>query len=88
MPRRPAILPSAHRHGISDERMLHVVGTCPLPLEHPSRARQVIFLAPDPRGVPLEVGAIEDVDGGLTIIHAMRLRPSYREAYEEVMRWL
>ncbi len=83
----PAILPCARRHGISDERMLHVVRTCPLPLEHPTRAGQLIFLGPDQHGVPLEVAVGEDDNGELTIFHAMRMRSGYQAAYEEVMRW-
>jgi len=84
----PQIRPSARKHGISDERMLYVLRTCPRPLEHPAGAGLVIYLAPDREGVPLEVVAFEDDDGQLTIIHAMRLRPSYKKTYEEVMRWL
>ena len=84
----PSILPSARRHRISDERMRYVAATCPLRMEHPEIAGQVICLGPDRNGVPLEVVAFEDDDGELTIIHAMRLRPSYKEDYEEVMRWL
>ena len=58
--------------------MLYVVRTCPMPLDHPANNGQVMYLGPDQRGVPLEVTAFE----------AMRLRPSYRAAYEEVTRWL
>ena len=46
----------------------------------------MIYLGPDQHGVPLEIGAFEDDAGELTIFHAMRMRPGYREAYEEVMR--
>ena len=49
---------------------------------------QVIYLGPDQRGVPLEVPGFQDDNGHVTIIHAMRLRPSYKSAYKEVMRWL
>ena len=82
------IRPSALRHGISEERMRHVVRTCPMPLDHPDGSGQVIFLGPDQRGVPLEVAGFQDDGGNVTTIHAMRLRPSYKSAYEEVMRWL
>jgi hypothetical protein len=68
--------------------MLYVVRTCPMPLDHPANNGQVMCLGLDQRGVPLEVTAFEGDDGQLMIIHAMRLRPSYRAAYEEVMRWL
>lgn len=82
------IRPSARRHGIGEERMLYVVRTCPMPLDHPVDNGQVMYLGPDQRGVPLEVTALEDDNGQLVIIHAMRLRPSYPAAYEEVARWL
>ena len=85
---RPTVRSSALRHGISEGRMLHVIATCPIPLDHPSGSGQVIYLGPDQRGVPLEVAAFQDDEGHLTIVHGMRLRPSYKEAYEEVMRWL
>jgi hypothetical protein len=38
------------------------------------------------RGVPLEVFRLELADGSLLVIHAMRLRASYRDDYEGVMR--
>ena len=46
-----------------------------------------MFLGPDERGVPLEVMGIELADGDLLVIHAMRLRPKYRDAFERVMEW-
>ena len=73
---RPDIRPSALKHGISQDRMRYVVRTCPMPLEHPSGNGQVIFLGPDQHGVPLEVAGFQDDSGHVTIIHAMRLRPS------------
>ena len=85
--REPKVHPSARKHGISAARMLPVVAICPLPMEHLEATGQVIFLGPDQNGVAREVVAFEDDDGELIIIHAMRLRPSYRNAYEEVMRW-
>ncbi len=80
---------SADRHGISPERARHVIerGTMALyPIGAESDAR-VLFFGPDARGVPLEIGAVELADGDLLVIHAMRLRRMYHEAYEEVMRW-
>ena len=68
--------------------MRYVVMTSPCPLEHPEHPGQVIYLGADQSGVPLEVVAFEDDSCELTIIHAMRLRPGYRERYEEVMRCL
>ena len=45
----------------------------------------VIFLGPDEHDVPLEVMGIELADGDLLVIHAMRLRQKYRDAFERVM---
>jgi hypothetical protein len=47
----------------------------------------VLFLGPDANGVPLEVLAIELPAGELLVIHAMRMRRLYRQAYAEVMAW-
>ena len=51
-----------------------------MPLDHPDGSGQVIYLGPDQRGVPLEVAGFQDDNGHVTIIHAMRLRPSYKSA--------
>lgn len=45
----------------------------------------VIFLGPDLNGVPLEVMGVELADGNLVVVHAMKLRPKYRDAYQQVM---
>ena len=83
-----SIRPSGRKHGISDERIRYAIKTCPRVLEHPTIDGQVIFLGPDQNGVPLEVVGWEYDSGEVEIVHAMRLRPSYKDAYEEVMRWL
>ncbi len=82
-----AIRPSARRHGISDERIRHVIATCPLALDHPMNPGQRLFLGVDQHGVPIEVVAYEDAAGTLTVVHAMRLRPSYRRILQQVWRW-
>lgn len=79
---------SARRHGINHERARHVIDHCPMPLyadDDPESA--VIFLGADQFGVDLEVAGIELADGGLRVIHAMRMRRVYRARYEEVMQW-
>lgn len=80
---------SAARHGISRERMRHIVETCRFPLysDDEDRAGLVLFLGSDTHGVPLEVAGIEIADDDLLIIHAMRLRTSNLDDYERVMRW-
>lgn len=81
--------PSASRHGISHERARYVVENCRSPLysAEPDEADLVIFLGPDPRGVPLEVMGVELADGDLLVIHAMRLRAKYRDDYKRIMEW-
>jgi len=77
---------SASRHGISRARATHVVQTCPLPLYSPEAEDEdlVVFLGPDQDGVALEVIALE-LGNGLLVIHAMKLRPKYLEAFRQVM---
>ena len=80
---------SAARHGIHPARVRYIVEQCATPLYSydPDRESLVLFLGPDPRGIPLEVVGVELADGDLLIIHAMRLRERHRDDYNEVMRW-
>lgn len=79
--------PSSTKHGITPERSRWVIDHCRCPLysSGPEEADQVLFLGPDMNGVPLEVLAIELADGDLLVIHAMRMRQKYRDAFAEVM---
>ncbi len=79
--------PSASKHGISQERIKHVIENCACPLysEDPDEEALVIFLGPDQRDVPLEVIGIELEGGDLLVIHAMKMRGKYKKAYEMVM---
>ena len=82
--------PSADRHGISEARIREAVASCPLPLVAPAESELqdlLLFLGPDANGVPLEVVAVEQTDGNLIVIDAMRLRRSLVADYAEVMRW-
>jgi hypothetical protein len=57
------------------------------PTDHPiATDLRLVFLGEDPAGVPLEVIAVETDGELLTVIHAMELRPRYRDTYEEVRR--
>ena len=81
---------SATRHGISQARAAFVIRNCPSPLYprgDPATEGFVLYLGPDAKGIPLEIGAIELVADELLVIHAMRLRPQYLRDYEQVMRW-
>ena len=78
---------SASKHGITDERSRYVVEHCVRPLYPASEGDDlVLFLGPDSNGVPLEVVAVEQADGGFIVIHAMQLRPQYVAEYAEEMR--
>ena len=81
-----AFAPSAGRHGISEWRIRHVVSSCLMPYHLPDALSGsgdlVLFLGPDPHGVPLEVVARDPGDGRLTVFHAMKMRPGYQRLYE------
>lgn len=74
--------PSAHRHGISDDRARYVIENCPSPsYAEDSRGHgdKLIFLWADRDGVPLEVGAVEVAPGDLLVIHVMKMRKEWTE---------
>ena len=81
---RIEIRPSARKHGIGDDRIRYVVEHCPLPLDNPTWPGQTMFLGPDQHGNPLEVAAVEDDEGVLWIVHAMKVRKAYEDKYDEV----
>jgi len=74
---------SAAKHRISRRHSGHLVKTTdtiirePAPEGSPLVGDRLVFLGPDPNGVMLEVMAIE-IERGLLIIHAMKMRPKYR----------
>lgn len=74
---------SARKHRISRARSGHVVRTAetiirePAPEGSPLEDDRIVFLGPDPNGVMLEVVAVE-IEHGLLIIHAMKMRSQYR----------
>jgi hypothetical protein len=78
---------SAHRHGIGDERIRYVVVNARRVFDVPAHPTiegvMVLFLGPDPRGVPLEVMARQDDTGGLTIFHANRMSAAYERFYRD-----
>ena len=85
---------SATKHRVARERSRHVIDHCGLrfeqdaPADAPASADlRLLYLGDDSEGVALEVMAIELDDGGLLVIHAMPLRPQYREQYEEAKEW-
>ena len=86
------IAASARKHGVRDDQIRFVIDHCglafdqPAPEDAPGRHR-LVFLGDDEHGVPLEVVAVENEDGELRVIHAMKLRPKYQREYEEAIAW-
>jgi hypothetical protein len=78
---------SATRHRITRVRSRYVVEHCGQAFSVQSavdpkwEAERLLFLGDDMNGTPLEVMGIELDDGALLVIHAMKLRPQYRERY-------
>jgi hypothetical protein len=77
---------------VSRARARHVVGHAgmyfvrpAIPPDRPDEA--LLFLGDDEAGQPLEVVGIELADGRLQVIHAMPMRPSYQDLYEEAKKW-
>lgn len=73
------IEPSARKHGVSDDDMLHAI-------RHHWKAFETddpevaMFIGPSQEGNPLEVGIITDVDG-IAIIHAMYARSKFLKGW-------
>lgn len=70
----PRIAPSAHKHGVSDEVILHA-------FNNPIRAVEIdedltVLIGPDHAGNLYEIGVVAS-DEGPVVVHAMRARPQY-----------
>lgn len=78
---------SAAKHGIAPARARYVIEHCLCPLysDDPAEKDLVTYLGFDEQGVPLEVIGIELSDGGLLVIHVMRLRQKYERDLARVM---
>lgn len=79
--------PSSARHSIGQERARFVIEHCLCPLFPPDldATDRVVFLGPDPNGIPLEVVGVELEDGDLLVIHVMRLRKVHWAEYARVV---
>jgi hypothetical protein len=71
----PVIAPSARRHGVSDETILHAFNN-PVRVEDLDEGL-VMLVGPDHGGNLLEIGVVTS-DEGPVIVHAMPARPKYR----------
>lgn len=70
----PAILPSAHRHGITDEDMHHAYRNAIDAF--PGDDGLVMYVGADQTGRLLEIGVVP-TESGPAIAHAMPARPKY-----------
>lgn len=83
---------AARKHRVSRVQARHVIDHAGLvfiqPATPPDRPDDaMLFLGDDAAGSPLEVVGVELADGRLRIIHAMPMRASYRDLYEEATKW-
>lgn len=70
----PHIAPSARRHGVSDDTMLHAFSN-PI-LSEDLDDGLTMLIGPDPAGNLYEIGVVDSNDGPF-IVHAMPARPKY-----------
>lgn len=69
-PDEPIILDSAHRHGVTDEDMLHALRFA---VHHVRQDdNMVMFIGPDRAGQLIEVGVVIWWGGELAIAHSMQ----------------
>ena len=76
--RRVEIHPSARRHGIPDNDMLHAVEHSLVVDDVGEDPDRWLVIGPDSAGNLLEVVVLVTFEGDELIIHAMPLRPVYR----------
>jgi hypothetical protein len=75
--RVPVIAPSARKHGVSDDDMLHAVRNPVTATYHDDGFTMIT--GPDRAGNLLEIGTVDAAgDGGLVIVHAMKARTGRR----------
>ena len=82
----------ARKHRVSSNQARHVVEQAGLyfvrPADPPARPDDaLLFLGDDVNGTRLEVVGVELADGRLRVIHAMPMRASYQQLYEEAQQW-
>lgn len=76
------IHPSARRHGITDEDILHAIEHSMLVDDLGDDPDRWLVIGPDPAANLLELVVLITSEGDELIIHAMRLRRRYRRLLE------
>jgi hypothetical protein len=70
------ILPSAHKHGISDDDIRHAFENAVASITVPDQPDFSMIIGPDETGRLLEIDVVADDDNDY-VIHAMPARPKY-----------
>jgi hypothetical protein len=81
---------SSTRHRISRRQTLFAIRCAGICFEDGSSREdelRLYFFGDDQEGRPLEILAVEGRDGGLFVIHSMRLRARFMDRYKEALRW-
>jgi len=79
---------SARRHKIGTTRVRHVLTHTTVAFTIPGgdgKAERTVWLGADHEGRVLEVMTI-NIDDGLLVIHAMDIRPKYRDRYHQATK--
>jgi hypothetical protein len=81
---------SSTRHRISRARTLFAIKRAGICFEDGAGRvdeLRLYFFGDDQGGGPLEILAVEGRDGGLLVIHSVRLRARFMDRYREALRW-
>ena len=79
---------SARKHRVGRARVRQALANALVKASIPAdseRQERIVFLGADDSGRVLEVLAVA-IEGGLLVIHAMDLRPKWRDLYEKALR--
>jgi hypothetical protein len=70
--------------------VIYVMQSCPCPFYpppfEPDGPDLILFLGPDQHGVPLEILALQQTEGDIRVIHAMKMTSKYADDFAGVMR--
>jgi hypothetical protein len=75
------ILPSARKHGISDDDIRHAITNAVTAITSPPQPEFTMLIGPDTAGRLLEVGVLDAEDNDY-VIHAMPVRRKYLRLLE------
>ena len=79
------VLPSARKHGVSDEDIRHAYANAIVAITTPDQPDFTMYVGPDGAGRIFEIGVLSDADDDF-VIHAMSARPKYLKLIESTRR--